>query len=36
VHYEVDNARVFDPPETAVPIVVSGFGVGRPTGGEDR
>ncbi|HEX4529023.1 MAG TPA: TIGR03557 family F420-dependent LLM class oxidoreductase [Acidimicrobiia bacterium] len=26
VHYEVDNARVFDPPETAVPIVVSGFG----------
>ena len=25
-HYEVDNARVFDPPETAVPIVVSGFG----------
>jgi G6PDH family F420-dependent oxidoreductase len=27
VHYEVDNARVFDPPETAVPIVVSGFGV---------
>jgi G6PDH family F420-dependent oxidoreductase len=25
-HYEVDNARVFDPPTAAVPIVVSGFG----------
>lgn len=24
--YEVENARIFDPPETAPPIVVSGFG----------
>jgi len=25
-HYEVENARLFDPPAAAVPIVVSGFG----------
>jgi G6PDH family F420-dependent oxidoreductase len=25
-HYEVDNARLFDPPEHDVPLVVSGFG----------
>jgi G6PDH family F420-dependent oxidoreductase len=25
-HYEVDNARVFDPPQAEVPIIVSGFG----------
>jgi len=25
-HYEVDNARLFDPPAADVPIVVSGFG----------
>jgi G6PDH family F420-dependent oxidoreductase len=25
-HYEVDNARLFDPPDGNVPLVVSGFG----------
>jgi coenzyme F420-dependent glucose-6-phosphate dehydrogenase len=25
-HYEVDNARLFDPPERDVPLVMSGFG----------
>jgi len=25
-HYEVDNARIFDPPVDDIPIVVSGFG----------
>jgi G6PDH family F420-dependent oxidoreductase len=25
-YYEVENARLFDPPETAPPIIVSGFG----------
>jgi len=25
-HYEVDNARLFDPPDQNPPIVVSGFG----------
>jgi G6PDH family F420-dependent oxidoreductase len=25
-HYEVDNARIFDPPAAPVPVVVSGFG----------
>jgi G6PDH family F420-dependent oxidoreductase len=25
-HYEVDNARLFDPPGSPVPIIVSGFG----------
>src|SRR5438105_7500411 len=25
-HYEVENARLFDPPAAAVPIIVSGFG----------
>jgi len=25
-YYEVDNARLFDPPETELPLVVSGFG----------
>jgi G6PDH family F420-dependent oxidoreductase len=25
-HYEVENARLFDPPEQAPPIIVSGFG----------
>jgi G6PDH family F420-dependent oxidoreductase len=25
-YYEVENARLFDPPESPVPIVVSGFG----------
>jgi G6PDH family F420-dependent oxidoreductase len=25
-HYEVDNARLFDPPASEVPLVVSGFG----------
>lgn len=25
-YYEVDNAKLFDPPETAPPIIVSGFG----------
>jgi coenzyme F420-dependent glucose-6-phosphate dehydrogenase len=25
-HYEVDNARLFDPPDGDVPIIVSGFG----------
>jgi G6PDH family F420-dependent oxidoreductase len=26
IHYQVRNARIFDPPETAIPIIVSGFG----------
>jgi G6PDH family F420-dependent oxidoreductase len=26
VHYEVDNARLFDPPTSDVPLVISGFG----------
>ncbi|MDQ1429742.1 MAG: hypothetical protein QOF40_344, partial [Actinomycetota bacterium] len=26
VHYEVENARLFDPPASEVPIIVSGFG----------
>jgi G6PDH family F420-dependent oxidoreductase len=26
VHYEVDNARLFDPPDDEVPLVLSGFG----------
>ena len=26
VHYEVDNARLFDPPAVRIPIIVSGFG----------
>jgi coenzyme F420-dependent glucose-6-phosphate dehydrogenase len=25
-HFEVDNARLFDPPATPIPIIVSGFG----------
>jgi G6PDH family F420-dependent oxidoreductase len=25
-YYEVDNARIFDPPADAIPIIVSGFG----------
>jgi coenzyme F420-dependent glucose-6-phosphate dehydrogenase len=25
-HYTVENARIFDPPETPLPIIVSGFG----------
>ena len=25
-YYEVDNARVFDPPEAGIPVIVSGFG----------
>ena len=25
-HYEVDNARLFDPPSTVPPVIVSGFG----------
>jgi len=25
-HYEVENARLFDPPATQIPVVVSGFG----------
>jgi G6PDH family F420-dependent oxidoreductase len=25
-HYEVDNARLFDPPRAEVPLIVSGFG----------
>jgi G6PDH family F420-dependent oxidoreductase len=25
-HYEVDNARLFDPPATEVPLIMSGFG----------
>ena len=26
VHYEVDNARLFDPPADDVPLIISGFG----------
>jgi G6PDH family F420-dependent oxidoreductase len=25
-HYEVENARLFDPPEIPIPVIVSGFG----------
>ena len=25
-HYEVENARLFDPPESPIPVIVSGFG----------
>ncbi len=25
-HYEVENARLFDPPDAAIPVIVSGFG----------
>jgi G6PDH family F420-dependent oxidoreductase len=28
VYYEVDNARLFDPPSAPIPIIVSGFGEG--------
>ena len=30
-YYEVDNARLFDPPDAPVPIVVSGFGTEAAT-----
>ena len=31
VHYEVDNARLFDPPDTELPLVLSGFGTDAAT-----
>jgi G6PDH family F420-dependent oxidoreductase len=30
-HYEVDNARLFDPPEADLPLVLSGFGANAAT-----
>ena len=32
-HFTVENARIYDPPETAPPIVVSAFGPARRRGG---